>query len=395
LKMSSRQRMLAALDRQTIDHIPCSFMLFGGLLTVSTDYLAFVQSQLDMGLDAYVQIPPRQPHLTSDTYNLHGLPVRFDPHVEIEERLENRPDQRYPVLVKRYHTPAGTLKTEVLQTDDWPYGDHVPFLDDYLSSRSLKFLIDRDGDLEALAYLLQPPDQNEIADFEAASRPAIELARSKDLLLVSGWGVGADMLGWIFGLQNMLYAIFDFPDFIQKMLDLIAEWNHRRMQVMLSAGVDLFIKRAWYENCDFWTPSKFRQFLAPILKREVEQAHRSGARFGYLITSNCMPLLETIAECGVDVVIGADPRTWDLEQARRTLDNRMCVWGGVNGHLAVEQGSPAAVRTQTRRAMEIFAEGGHLILSPVDNVRELTDRSRENVLAMINEWQRLINQPPK
>ncbi len=38
--------------------------------------------------------------------------------------------------------PRATLRTEVRQTEDWRYGNHIPFLDDYLSSRSLKFLVE-------------------------------------------------------------------------------------------------------------------------------------------------------------------------------------------------------------------------------------------------------------
>lgn len=58
----------------------------------------------------------------------------------------------------------------------------------------------------------------------------------------------------------------------------------------------------------------------------------------------------------------------------------------------VEQGSPEEVRAEVREAMEVLAPDGGFILSPVDNVREDTRRSRENVLALIDEWQRLTGQ---
>jgi len=378
--------MLFALDRQQPDHTPCSFMLFGGLWSGSANYLAYIQSMLDLGLDAYVQIPPREPRLMNDFYNLYGLPVNYHPQVRIEEWVENRPEQRYPLLVKEYHTPAGTLRTEVQQTKDWRYGDHIPFLDDYLSSRSVKFLVEGLEDLDKLAYLLVEPTAEEKAAFHSLSRPAIELARRKDLLLAGGWGVGADMFGWLYGLQNMLYAVYDQPEFIQRLLEMVAAWNRSRMETALSAGVDLYIKRAWYENCDFWAPAKFQQFLAPIIRAEADLAHQHGARFGYLITDNCMPLLEQIAACGVDVLIGVDPLAFNLEQTRRILAGRVCLWGGVNGHLTVERGSPDEARQEVRRAMKLLAPGGGFILSPVDNVRDLTCQSRENVLALINEW---------
>ncbi len=98
--------------------------------------------------------------------------------------------------------------------------------------------------------------------------------------------------------------------------------------------------------------------------------------FGYLITANCMPLLEQIAECGVDVIIGVDPLAYDLEQTKKILGGRVCLWGGVNGHLTVECGSPEEVRQEVRRAMELLAPDGGFILSPVDNVRDLTSQSQ-------------------
>jgi uroporphyrinogen decarboxylase len=162
--------------------------------------------------------------------------------------------------------------------------------------------------------------------------------------------------------------------------------------VVLDAGIDLYIKRAWYENCDFWTPAAYREFLYPILRADADLAHRKGARFGYLITSNCMPLLEMFAEAGVDVLIGVDPAEWDLDDVQRRLGGKVCLWGGVNGHVTVEQGTPDQVRAEVRQAMRVLAPGGGFILSPVDNVREDTPRARENALALIGEWRRLAVQ---
>jgi uroporphyrinogen decarboxylase len=282
------------------------------------------------------------------------------------------------------------VRTEVRQTEDWRWGDHVPFLDDYLSPRSKKYLVTTPEDIEALYYLLVPLTNAEIAAFQAEAQPILDLARRHNLLVTGGWGVGADMFGWLYGLQNMMYAIYDQPELIHEMLAIITEWNRQRMAVILDAGIDLYIKRAWYENCDFWTPRTFREFLLPILKTEVDLAHQKGARFGYIITSNVMPLLEIFAEAGVDVLIGVDPQAWDLVEAKQKLGGKVALWGGVNGHLTVEQGSAEEVRAEVRTAMETLAPGGGFILSPVDNVRQDTARARENCRALISEWQLLI-----
>jgi hypothetical protein len=362
-------------------------MIYGGLKGRCSTYVEFIERQIEMGLDTFVELPPRPPVVENDHYNLHGLPVSYDPAVTIKEWIEEQPDETDPIMVKEYHTPAGVLRAEVRQTDDWRWGDHVPFLDDYLSPRSKKFIVTKPEELDALRYLLVPPAEEEIAVFKTESQPILDLAHRYRLLVTGGWGVGADMFGWIYGLQDMMYTIYDNPEFIHEILDIVAKWNWQRMEVVLDAGIDLYIKRAWYENCDFWTPTTYREFLYPILKADADLAHARGAKFGYLITSNVMPLLDIFIEAGVDVLIGVDPAAWDLSQTKKKLNGKICLWGGVNGHLTVEQGQPEEVRVEVRAAMETLSPGSGFILSPVDNVRQDTNRARQNVQTLIDEWQ--------
>lgn len=390
--MSSRSRLLAALNREPVDHTPCSFMLFKGLWGISTDYLDFIKRQINMGLDAYVQIPHREPGEVSDSYNLHGLPVHHHPSVIVREWKELIPEERCPILVKEYDTPSGKLRAEVRQDEDWPYGDHVPFLDDYIESRSRKFIIQNKEDLAALEYLLIPPSNRMIRDFQAKAQPILEFAHQNDLLVAGGWGVGADLIGWVFGLQNMIFAAYDQPDLLADMLRLIHTWNQSRMDVVLNMGVDLYIKRAWYENTDFWSPKLWRKFIFPIIELDAALAHKKNALFGYLITANCMPLLEMIVEAGVDVIIGVDPANWDLSDAVERVGGKICLWGGVNGHQTVELGDISDVQLEVQQALQISGKVGSFILSPVDNIRDYNSVSQQNVFSLIDEWQKLTGQ---
>lgn len=384
--MTSRQRMLASISSQAVDHTPCSFILYKGLLSKSKDYLDFVQRQLDLGLDAYVQLPPRAPLVVSDTYNLHGLPVNFHPTVTIREWKETLPEQKWPILIKEYFTPGGTLRAEVYQDDEWPYGDHVPFLDDYVETRSRKYIVTGKPDLQALSYLLVPTTAAEISAYRAETEPVLDFARQHELLIAGGWGVGADLIGWVYGLEKMMYSVYDAPDFLEMLLEQIVAWNHSRMKVVLESGIDLYIKRAWYENTDFWAPKSWRKFIFPTLKADVELAHAYGAKFGYLITASCMPLIEMIVEAGVDVIIGIDPAKWDLPRTKALAAGKACLWGGVNGHLTIERGSTDQVRQEVFTALQTLAPGSGFILSPVDNVRVDDAVVRRNVDALINSW---------
>ena len=123
--LTSRERMLAAINCEALDYPPCSFMLYKGLQTASRDYVDFLEKQVEMGLDPNVMLPPRPPVVINDHYNLHGIPVSYSPEVKIREWVEKIEGERFPILTKEYHTPAGILRAEVSQTDDWRWGDHV------------------------------------------------------------------------------------------------------------------------------------------------------------------------------------------------------------------------------------------------------------------------------
>jgi uroporphyrinogen-III decarboxylase len=384
-----RERMLTALNNEVTKYVPCSFMLYKGLHQKSADYLDFLQKQLDLGLEPYAMIPPRAPVEVNDHYNLHGMAVKIDPSVKIEEWIESRQDESCPIMVKEYRTPAGTLRTEVRQTEDWRWGDHIPLFDDYISPRTLNYIIKDSKDLEALKYLLVAPSTEEIESVRNEASQTIQFAHQQNLLTVGGWGIGADMLGWIYGFTNMVYSTFEQPEFLQNTLNLIADWNSARMQVLLEMGIDLYIKRTWYETCNFWSPKSFRKFLLPILKKDVETAHQAGVKFGCIATDRVMPLLPLFIEAGVDVLIGIDPHTYDLAKTKEILGRKVCLWGGVNGHLTVELGSEADVRKEVGIAMKELGRDGGFILSPVDNVREDTDQSRKNVSALIDEWKKI------
>ena len=366
-------------------------MIFGALHQSAASYLDFLQRQLALGLDAFVELPPRPPQVRNDHYNLHGLPVSFHPEVWEEESISQPVGGAAPLMHKIYHTPAGDLTAEVRQTADWRWGDHIPFLDDYLIPRSIKFIVEGPQDLPAFQYLLIPPTEAEVAAFKADSAPYQAFAREQGLLVAGGWGVGADMVGWVHGLNTLVYDIYDHPDFIRDLLGMIAEWNRARMQVILEAGVDLYIKRAWYENADFFTPASWREYILPELQRDVDLAHEAGAKFGTIITARAMPLLELIAEAGVDVLIGVDPEAFDLAVTKEKLKGRVCLWGGVNGHLTVEQGEGEAVAREVRTALKTLGPDG-FILSPVDNIREDTPLATQNVKTLIHTWQEATGQ---
>jgi len=385
-KYSSRERMLTALENEESNYIPCCFMIFTALGEKCRDQFEFIERQLRLGLDARVELPE--------------LPFRFHPKVKVQVWKEKSKSGEF--LHKEYQTPSGKLNTVVKKTEDWPYGDLVPLFSDHLAPRSRKFLIEKKGDLEPLRYLLGEPSVSDISSFREQANKLKRFAAKKGLLVSGGWTylgsekgmdkdagtMGADALMWLLGMEKALLLAIDEPETITEFLWIISEWNMKRMKVYLDEGIDLLIRRGWYESTDFWSPSLYRKFIFPVLKKEIELVHQAGAKFGYIMTSGVMPLLDDFLQLDMDVLAGVDPvqgKGIDLKLLKERLNEKICLWGGVNGFLTIEGGEEKAVEEAVDESISILGPKG-FILSPVDNVREDSGRAWNNIRTMIKTW---------
>ncbi|MGQ9501657.1 MAG: uroporphyrinogen decarboxylase family protein [Anaerolineae bacterium] len=386
----SRERLLRAISYQEVDHIPCCFMSFTALRKRhQEDFYALARAELEMGLDTMLFIPSIPRSQRPNHPDLRGLPIRFDPAVTMREWREAAPDGT-TLLHKEYITPAGNLTTSVRLSEDWPHGDHIPFIDDYQIPRVLKPLVTEPRELDALRYMLIPPQPDDVSHFRREVRTARAFVDAHSVLLAGGWGVGLDMVHWLCGMQNLMFLTMDQPEFVVDLLEMVHQWNVQRMKVVLSAPVDLYIRRAWYEGCDFITPQFYRTTILPRLKREVELAHEHGAKFGYICSSGTQPMLDLYREAGIDVLIGVDPvqgTHTDMKLMKQKLDGRVALWGGVSGAITVEMGSEDEVRAAVRHAISTLGTDG-FILSPVDNITVDAPRTWQNIAALIDEWRK-------
>lgn len=389
--MTSRERMLCAIEGKVPDYVPLSFMIFSACEQQCAGPLDFFLRQKKMGLDPVVDLWHMNADELKDCGDAPGPPVIIGPEVRVREWREVLADERYPLLHKEYETPKGTLSCIVRQTDDWPFGDHVPFLDDYIEARATKPLVTSFDDLPALRFLLAPPRLHELSRTRQLWAAGIRFAHQQELLSAAGWGVGADALAWLCGLEDSVMMAMDKPELLDAILDVVSDWNRWRMELMLDAKPDLLVRRAWYEGTDFWSPTLYRRFLFPRLRAEVAMAHQAGAKFGYILTSGTMPIMDMIIEAGVDVLIGVDPiqgKGTDMAEMKRRAKGKLALWGGINGFITVERGTPEGIREAVKLALDTLGPDG-FILSPVDNIRDTSEEVWQRTLVLIEAWREM------
>ena len=382
-ELTSRERMVRTLNLQETDRIPCCFMSFTALRKRhNEDLYELARAEQDMGLDSMLFIPSLSRPQRPEHPDLRGLPVRFD------ERVKTREWRDGNALHKEYTTPAGALTTRVRLSEDWTHGAHIPFVDDFQVPRMLKPLIAEPRELEALKFMLTPPTQADVTQYQQELQKARAFVQQQGVLLAGGWGVGMDMVDWLCGMESVMVMTMEQPELVAELLRMINAWVLKRMEVVLSAPVDLYIRRGWYEGCDFVTPDFYRQAILPGLKAEAALARERGAKFGYICTSGTLPMLDLYMEAGIDVLIGVDPvqgTHTDMAAMKKKADGRMCLWGGVSAAVTVERGEEQDVRAAVRHAMTTLGPRG-LILSPIDNITVDAPRTWRNIETFIDEW---------
>ncbi len=394
--MTSRERMLAAIAGEKPDHTPCSFMLFLSLARQCRTDAEYVERQVAMGLDAFVHVG----QLNASLHRYGGL----HPDATWREWVEQREGITY--FCRRIDTPAGPLTSRIRQREGWPTPEDFPLYDDLLVPRMEEPLVKPERDLEKVKYLFGPLKDEDIRALATEAEEAARQARTLGLLQVGGWkgrvrpglyvepGVmGCDAMAWLSGMEEIMALGILKPEIIAEYARIIHEWNMRQLEVYLDkTEAELIIRRGWYETTEFWTPAGFRTIIAPTLRREAELVHQAGRRFGYIITSAFLPLLDDILDAGVDVLIGLDPAegkgTHLGEIKERFRSRRRALWGGVSGAITVEMGTEDETEEAVHTALQTLGAGGGFILSPVDNVREDTEKARRNTRRFIEAWQR-------
>ncbi|OGG02820.1 MAG: hypothetical protein A3F83_06965 [Candidatus Glassbacteria bacterium RIFCSPLOWO2_12_FULL_58_11] len=364
--LSSRQRLLAALDRRVPDRLP-----------VTTHHVmpSFLQRYMNgagsreffdrYGLDAILWTVPHRPDNAAGEY--------FDPRQVAPGFLESRriatdnwrieseemPSQDYRTVRYRFVTPGGVLST-VLQSDI-----HTTWVSEHL--------IKEKSDIELIARYATAPK----CDVAAVNREAEEFGERG---IVRGHICCFDVFGqpgtWqdatcLVGTQQLIMETFDDPAWVHELLKILQERKKTFIRSLAGAHYDLLELGGGSASSTVISPEIFRDFVAPYDSALIELAHQAGQRIVYHICGGIMPLLEDLVALGPDAVetftppaMGADT---DLGRAREIVDGRVCMIGGFDqGHYFT--GCPAEeTRREVRRCFEEAGPGGGYILAPSDH----------------------------
>ncbi len=105
------------------------------------------------------------------------------------------------------------------------------------------------------------------------------------------------------------------------------------IRTLASAGGEVVFMCADYcfNDGPFLSPRMFAKFVAPFLKQQVENIHGAGAFAVKHTDGNIMPILDQLADSGIDGLHSLDPQAGvDIAEVRRLYGHRLTLVGNVN-----------------------------------------------------------------
>ncbi|MBT3376717.1 MAG: hypothetical protein HN742_42415 [Lentisphaerae bacterium] len=379
--MTSRERVLAAMRREPVDHVPC-VCAFNALSPVQrrghgwnfpwpegASYADRLAYELDvLGIDSLV---PAGASLVSS-------------HPDVTSRAWLEGD----VLHKAFTTPAGELHAAVHYNAGWPHGENIPFYSDFNVGHFVEPWIQTEEDLERFTYVHRLDDS---ADRVAAAldglRRTRELADRHQLAVNASGGMGLTGAQHLFGATDLCLATMDNPGLVDAYLEHEHRINLRCLEVMGESNcVDSVRRNGFYETTDFYSPAQLTEFLGKRLTAEADCAHANGMLVSYTMNTGVMPALDHLAAIPFDTMFGIDIafQGVDLGEINAKLGSRMSFFIGPSSTYHIWFGDDLC-RQAVRDCFDAFGKEG-LIIAPCVSSHAIMPW--ENTLAMIDEWKK-------
>jgi len=408
--MTTKERILAAWNGLSSDHVPLTTWCFGLPVPAHVrwkkigeevkfwyskrmEHIHTLPQEWDLE-DDFKRVLAWQSLGIDDILEV-SVPWSMNPEITWKDsKIEAKTNEQYPVLVREYVTPEGMLRHAVRQTGEeqgegWVIQpDYVPLIEDFNIPRGVEHAVSSPADIPKIRYLFCSPNDEAKTWFTERMQKVREFAE-KNGIPVQAWSAfGMDAAVWFAGTESLILMAMDDPRAFEELMEIIAEADLGRTELAASTpGVDMVVERGWYSSTDFWSPRLFDKFIYPYIVKLTEAAHKHGKKFGYVMTTGVEKLGPRLADAGVDVLYFVDPvqDKISLEKARDLLGQRMTLVGGTNA-LSLASGDRARIEREIKHAIDVLGPTNRFILHPVDAV--FPDTPWEGIEQMIEIWQK-------
>ena len=178
------------------------------------------------------------------------------------------------------------------------------------------------------------------------------------------------------------------PKFIKEVHEVIAEFTAALYNSYMDAGAEVFIESGdlAYHTGPMMSPKKFTEVLQPAYKIITDAVHERGCKIVLHTDGQITPLLDFIVDCGFNGLQSLELTAGvDLALVKKKVGDKLCLMGNIDVAHDLVYGSKQEVYDAVKYAIKTAGPGGGFIVSAanmhpaikVQNLRWMIEATHE------------------
>ena len=370
--MTSKERLLIALQRGKPDRLPVTFHQWQGFHL--DEYLggisaleAFEMCDMDAAVQYFQDMG--QFWLPDADSTQFSTPEWQD----VITVINNAPDKR--VYHHTITTPEGTLtyRTSGNRRTTW----------------ITEYLIKHDEDIDLIRKYMPAPDLD-----PKPVNAAYDEIGDRGILRGFVWGDQASCwqhAACLLDITSLILRCYDQPDWVHELLTILLEKKLRFIDSMQGAHFDLIETGGGSASSTVISPKIHKEFCLPYDRSMHDALHSLGFRVTYHTCGDTRGIEEMIVANGCDASetlappsIGGNQEPW---QVKEKMGDRVALIGGMDQFNVLTSGTDEQIKATVRQLFETVGYDGGYILScadhffntPVDKIRTYAAAAHECV----------------
>jgi uroporphyrinogen-III decarboxylase len=189
------------------------------------------------------------------------------------------------------------------------------------------------------------------------------------------------------GMNNAMFDLMENPGLIHAVMEKGEAIAIEKGKLNIDMGMNILRLNDSVANMMVISPSHWREFIKPHMKAVCDELHSysKDVKIYCHICGNVLPVIEDIAETGIDCIGPLDPMGgFTAEQARKRVGKSISLMGGVNT-MSFVNSTQEEIIDEAREVMKgAGGEGGFVLGSGCVVPRSA---KRENILALVDAAQ--------
>jgi len=345
--MTSRERMLIALNNGRPDRLPCQ--VHGWMSYYLKTYLGGMdwwQAYEKFDIDFAMYVSPRY------RYSPESLACWQIERVDLG--VDKDGNRRWAETI---HTPKGDLH-------------HAGAVNE-ITGWTTEYLIKSWTDFEIWNEFYPVPIDIDFSNIQAVKERLGDRGIIRSHPFSPGQGSPWQSFCTLVGTEKAIFMAIDEPDTLHQALEAILAKTLKVTAMWEGIPSDLVETGGGAGSSTVISPALFEEFCLPYDRRQNEMFHAAGLKVVYHLCGGLMPMLDLVVRSGADGIETMTPPTMggdcDLREASRRVGDKLFFIGGFDQNAGFEHGTPEKARQLVFECFEATRDHAGYICCPSDH----------------------------